>query len=147
MNVFVIGTPIETAMVLDKKRLHKQIIECRQILDALKGKSKAWRYHPCTVQYEDCQDWLINYTDCLTAYIAGDIEQAKRASAQADIFFKPLFHTEPYLDSMRRRLYTKDPEHYAQWEKWGTSETNWYWSPTEEIFIYYRNGKREHYDK
>lgn len=29
MNVFVVGTPIETAMILDKKRLNKQIIECR----------------------------------------------------------------------------------------------------------------------
>ena len=34
MQVFIIGTPLETARVLDNKRLNKQIIECGQILDA-----------------------------------------------------------------------------------------------------------------
>jgi hypothetical protein len=38
MQVFIIGTPLETAKVLDNKRLNKQIIECGQILDAINGK-------------------------------------------------------------------------------------------------------------
>lgn len=29
MQVFIIGSPYETAKVLDKKRLNKQIIECK----------------------------------------------------------------------------------------------------------------------
>lgn len=28
MNVFIIGSPIETAITLDNRRLNKQIIEC-----------------------------------------------------------------------------------------------------------------------
>ena len=32
MQVFIIGTPFETAESLDKKRLNKKIIECKQIL-------------------------------------------------------------------------------------------------------------------
>jgi hypothetical protein len=35
MQVFVIGSAIETAMCLDKKRLNKQIIECQQILKGI----------------------------------------------------------------------------------------------------------------
>lgn len=31
MQVFIIGTPLETAVALDKRRLHKQIIECKQM--------------------------------------------------------------------------------------------------------------------
>lgn len=33
MQIFIIGTPFETAKALDRKRLNKQIIECQQILD------------------------------------------------------------------------------------------------------------------
>lgn len=142
MNVFIVGSPLETAQALDKRRLNKQIIECRQILNALNGKSNAWRNHPCTIQYKGYEPYLVHYMDCLEAYAAGDIEQAKQSSAYADMFFKPLFHTDPYLDSMKRRLYTKDPLHYAQWAMYGTSDVNWYWSPDEDTYIYYQNGKR-----
>lgn len=37
MNVFIIGTPLETARALDKARLNKQIIECQQMLDEVIG--------------------------------------------------------------------------------------------------------------
>ena len=46
MNVFIVGTPLETAAVLDTRRLRKQIIECGQMLAALDGKTKFWRNHP-----------------------------------------------------------------------------------------------------
>ena len=142
MNVFIVGTPIETAMILDKKRLNKQIVECRQILSALNGESKAWRNHPCTVQYEGHERWLELYMECLSAWMSNAPLTAQTASLVAEMFHKPLFHTEPYFDSMKRRLYTKDPVHYAQWDVYGTSDVNWYWSPVEDTYIYYRNGKR-----
>lgn len=45
MQVFIIGTPFETAKSLDKKRLNKQIIECKQILKAIDGESNInWYY-------------------------------------------------------------------------------------------------------
>ena len=142
MNVFIIGTPLETAALLDTRRLRKQIIECKQILAAIAGTTKFWRNHPCTIQYEDHATWLSLYMECLKLWIEGDICGAIIASDHAERFFKPLFHTEPYFDSMKRRLYTKDPEHYAQWAEWGTSDINWYWSPTEDTYIYYKDGKR-----
>lgn len=142
MNVFIIGTPYETAQALDEKRLRKQIIECRQILDALNGKTKAWRNHPAVLQYEGYEPYLEYYIECFEAYLEGMHIQAFNASLYADTYFKPLFHTEPYFDSMKRRLYTKDPVHYAQWADLGTSDVNWYWSEEECGYIYYRNGKR-----
>ena len=51
MNVFVIGSPIETAKCLDPRRLNKQIIECKQILKAIDGETKAWANHPATKMY------------------------------------------------------------------------------------------------
>ena len=64
MQVFIIGTPLETARALDPKRLRKQIIECRQILDALNG-AKAWSNHPCVLQYRGYEEWLELYLDVL----------------------------------------------------------------------------------
>lgn len=80
--------------------------------------------------------------ECLKSWLKGDMISAVAYSEQAERWFKPLFHTEPYFDSMRRRLYTKDPEHYAHWSECGKSDLNWYWSPSESSFIYYRDGKR-----
>ena len=142
MNVFIIGTPLETAAILDSRRLRKQIIECKQILAALRGQTKFWRNHPCTIQYENYEAWLELYMDCLKSWLEGDMMSAVVYSDHAENYFKPLFHTEPYFDSMKRRLYTKDPEHYAQWAEWGTSDVNWYWSPVEDTYIYYRNSKK-----
>ena len=142
MQVFITGTAFETAQVLDKKRLNKQIVECNQILSAIKGETKAWNNHPCTNQYRDHVEWLENYVSCLYEYKSGNIQQAKMFSAQADIFFRPEFHTEEYFNQMKRRLYTKDPVHYAQWSDLGTSEENWYWLKHGKKFIKYVDGKR-----
>ena len=140
MNVFIVGTPYYTASVLDKKRLHKQVIECRQILSALEGKSNAWRNHPCTIQYEKHKLWLMLYMECLASWLEGDKYRALIASCQAHIEYKPYWHTEDYFDQMKRRLFTKDSKHYAQWAHLGTSEVNWYF--VEGEWRYYENGKR-----
>lgn len=68
MNVFIIGSVIDTAISLDKRRLNKQIIECHQILDTLSGKKKAWSNHPCVLQYKTDIGWLRAYKVCLNAY-------------------------------------------------------------------------------
>lgn len=47
---------------------------------------------------------------------------------------------DAYFDQMKRRLYTKMPEHYNQWELLGESDVNWYFVDGE--WRYYRGGKR-----
>ena len=126
MQVFIIGTPFETAMYLDKKRLNKQIIECHQILDAINGIKDGWKNHPCTIQYRKFAIWLEWYTSCLSFYKNGAIVYAQLASMEANKF-KPHWHTGDYFDNMKRRLYTKNHEYYKQWESLGESYENWYW--------------------
>lgn len=138
MQVFIIGNPLYTAMALDRRRLNKQIIECKQILDALNG-AKAWSNHPCVLQYRESILWLCNYMKCLECYQRGNIFSAKLFSSDCNII-RPPFHTQEYFDQMKRRLYTKDPVHYAQWAHLGTSEVNWYF--VENEWRYYKNGKR-----
>ena len=138
MNVFIVGSPFETAMALDSRRLNKQIIECQQILDALNGK-KAWSNHPCTLQYAGHERWLMNYMSCLLRYRSGEIERAATSSEWCDLD-RPPFHTEEFFTQMKRRLYTKDKNHYAEWAHLGTSEVNHYFVDGE--WRYYKNGKR-----
>lgn len=143
MQVFIIGTALETAKILDRLRLNKQIIECQQILDALNGK-KAWSNHPCTLQYKEHQKWLVYYMNCLSFYIKGDTVEAGRYSYLASTI-KPEFHTSEYLDQMKRRLYTKNNKHYSQWKDLGESQINWYFVNGE--WKYYLNGKQiKHYN-
>lgn len=143
MNVFITNiSPLETAKNLDKRRLFKQIIESIQILDALEGRSEAWRNHPATLQYAEHIDWLKAYSECLLTYREGFTTRANKADKTAQLL-TPAFHNEDFFNQMKRRLFTKDPEHYAQWSDLGTSDENWYWSPAEGKIIRYVNGKRQ----
>lgn len=141
MQVFIIGTPFETAESLDKKRLNKQIIECKQILKAIDGESKAWKNHPCTKQYEKHKIWLCYYLMSLGYYKEGNKEASIRYSNYAN-FYRPNFHTKDYFNQMKRRLYTKDKSFYNQWNFLGESNINWYYDNNENKFIYYENGKK-----
>jgi hypothetical protein len=138
MQVFIIGTPLETAMALDNHRLNKQIIECQQILDALNG-AKAWSNHPCVLQYRGHEKWLEHYLSCLTLYKHNATIHAKVCSDLAQMC-EPEWHTTEYFDQMKRRLYSKNPEHYKQWAHLGTSDENWYFVDKE--WRKYINGKR-----
>lgn len=141
MQVFVVGSPLETAMALDKARLRKQIIECHQILAAIHGEGKGWIHHPVVLMYSEPNSvrWLQMYADILEGYLDGStgLEIADR-EAKA---ITPAFHTPTFVENMKRRLYTKNPEHYKQWAELGTSEDNYYWSPTQQKWLVYRDGK------
>ena len=142
MNVFIVGSPLETAMLLDNKRLNKQCIETKQILDALFGESKAWNKHPATLQYEDHKLWLQMYQACFLAYRKQNFTDAVIYSQLADSV-RPPFQTEAFFTQMKRRLFTKHPKHYAYWSDLKESQENWYWSPREQKIIKYVNGKRQ----
>ena len=142
MQVFIIGSPLETVMAMngDVRRYNKQIVECQQILDALNG-AKAWSNHPCVLQYRGYEEWLREYSRCLSAWKNNDKLTAFIAEQWCQQT-RPKWHTPEYFDQMKRRLYTKNPEHYKQWESLGRSDCNWYWSQEENKFIKYINGKR-----
>ena len=139
MNVFVVGTPLETAKVLDTRRLNKQIIECKQILKAIDGETKAWANHPATVQYKFHRRWLFSYMMCLIYYKEGSQWAAEQWNNEA-LRYTPYWHNDKFITQMKRRLYTKDNNHYSQWEKLGESDINMYYVNNE--WRYYRNGRK-----
>lgn len=140
MQVFVVGSPLETAMALDKARLRKQIIECHQILAAIHGEGKGWFHHPVVLMYSEPNSvrWLQMYADILEGYLDGStgLEMLNREAK----LITPAFHTPEFIKQMKRRLYTKNPEHYKQWAHLGESNENWYFVNGE--FVKYVNGKR-----
>ena len=141
MQVFIVGSPLDTAMALDRRRLNKQIIECRQILAAIEGTSTAWANHPCTLQYKNHVNWLRTYMWCLEEYVSESPELLMLLNYDKYCEnCKPDFHTQEYLDQMKRRLYTKNNVYYTQWSSLGESQENWYFVDGE--WRRYINGKR-----
>ena len=145
MQVFIVGSPLETARALDPKRLNRQIQETKVILAALNG-AKAWSNHPCVLQYRGHEGWLKIYSGCLELELlrtpnndAAITAIQAVASVMAEKF-TPCFHTQEYFDQMKRRLYTKDKEYYKQWAHLGESYCNWYF--VDGSWRKYVNGKR-----
>ena len=128
----------ETAKCLDKRRLNKQIIECQQILDAI-DRAKAWRNHPIVKMYKEYYYFILKYKEVLQMYKEKSFDVAKMISLEANGQL-PHFITDDYCDQMKRRLYAKDPIHYKQFEKYGTSDVNWYF--VDGKWLYYRNSKQ-----
>lgn len=138
MQVFIVGSPLETAMALDGARLRKQIIEAQQILDALNG-AKAWSNHPAVLQYRGYEKWLEIYKGILMSYEKCEFGTAILSNMYAENY-RPDWHTQEYYDQMKRRLFEKDEEHYKQWSHLGKSNENWYFVDGE--WRKYVNGKR-----
>lgn len=127
MQIFIVGSIFETIQVLDKKRFWKQILETRQILNAIKGISTGWRNHPIVDMYRKHVDWLDLYLLAFEAYHGGNIEQALNLSDEAEKIKPGFLYSLDYIENMKKRLYTKDKNHYSQWESLGESKVNYYY--------------------
>ena len=138
MQVFIVGSPLETAIALDKRRLNRQLQEVKVILAALNG-AKAWSNHPCVLQYRGYEKWLEIYKGILMSYEKCEFGTAILSNMYADNY-RPDWHTQEYYDQMKRRLYTKNKEHYKRWAELGESQEDWYFVDGE--WRKYVNGKR-----
>lgn len=140
MQVFVpYPSPIDVAKCLDRRRLRKQIIECRQIIDAIDGQKDGWKNHPVTKMYRYHREWLESYYLCLLSFEYGDEDDAQYENAYA-FHYRPPFLTKEFCDQHKRRLYTKAPELYPQFAELGMSEENWYF--VDGRIIKYKDGKQ-----
>lgn len=126
MQIFIPHpSPIHVAQCLDPKRLNKQVVECDQIMKAIKGETKAWANHPVVKMYSDHLHWVKLYRDCLYNYRIGNTRLAIHLSNEADKI-RPKWMTRPLCYSHRRRLVEKDPIYYKGFYNFGISEINYY---------------------
>lgn len=95
MQVFLISKDFqETAKVLDDKRLVKQNLEARQILNTLIGKSEGWKNHPAVLAFKGYEKYLARYglainAECIARGFKG---------SNAD-FFNEIVLSKDYVDS------------------------------------------------
>lgn len=106
---------IDVAKCLDKRRLHKQIVECKQIIKAITGESEAWKNHPIVKMYSNDLEFVKMYLGVLEEYWKNNGEATKNLVMlnEAARIKLPNFINNEYLATMKGRLYVKDPIHYA----------------------------------
>lgn len=137
MNTFLpFNDLILSAESLDDKRLNKQILECKQIHDALTGKSKGYQFHPATMMWRDAEGSLalFAYECCLQFHRrtnkahkyhvwAYDNSGGGRATLQT----RPWWWGDQYFHhSNQQMLVWKDPVYYGR--RWHVADSE---VPTE----------------
>ena len=95
-------------MACDKRRYNKQIVECNQIIRAIKGETEAWKNHPICHQYKDYIKWLEWYKYIFEEYKNNNYtfsEEQKNNLLSWQPPLPPFLSNEEYLNSHKRRLY------------------------------------------
>lgn len=126
MQVFVpYISPLEIAECLDKKRLTRQISEAKLILDGIDDKN-GWKNNVVVKMWKPYRNWLYNYWLTLYYYNLGDIMMAIDSDNYC-IKYPPKFLNDNFCNQHKRRLYTKNPQHYYEFANYGESYENWYY--------------------
>ena len=140
MQIFLVSEkPLETARILDIKRFNKQILECDWIINGWTVLNSTIR-HPIAKMYKNNLDFVEYYRDCLKAYRNANLDEAEWFSDLAESVLPEFLKDQQwYFDNFKSRLYTKNPNIYSCYSKFGNSEVNYYfidgkWKP-------YKNGK------
>ena len=123
---------IASCLIKDKRRYNKQIVECGQIIKAIKGESEAWKNHPIVHQYKPYLDFLIYYKNYLESYklcintphyIRNAILFEKYLVDQS-FKYTPFLFNQEYLDSHKRRLFQKNFEAFPEFEEYNSNDTS-----------------------
>lgn len=124
---------IDSAKCLDKKRLWKQVVETRQLLDVLDGKKLGWKNHPAAKMWLGYRDLLFTYFQEMLieslnrgikvkAYSVVEYKQQEQFTDKPKFLGNPEFHA-----SHRSNLLRKDFEYYSKfgWQESTTLEYIW----------------------
>ena len=101
-------------MACDKKRYNKQIVECNEIIIAIKGETEAWKNYAICHQYKNYIKWLEWYKYIFEEYRNNNYTFSERAKKIIyylgnDLSQGHFYSNEEYLNSHKRRLYQKLP--------------------------------------
>lgn len=126
----------ESAKVLDMKRLGKQRVECKQIINALENPEKGWQHHPATTMWRGflpalaeyglvvCEEWRNRgYNDSLLPFFTN-----KLASGGYP-FRPPWIGDDAFHTSHQSNLLRKMPEHYRQFWPDVPDDLPYVWPP------------------
>lgn len=132
----------ETARLLDYRRLGKQRVECKQIMNALRGWSKGWVNHPATKMWRGyeyalalygaamCDEWRQRgYQDNLIGYFYDAMEALEEDGIDpTDHLIMPAWLGDDELHaSHRSNLLRKDFNFYSKYKWTEASDLPYIW--------------------
>tara|TARA_Y100000593_G_scaffold4007_1_gene7827 strand:- start:1784 stop:2248 length:465 start_codon:yes stop_codon:yes gene_type:complete len=134
---------IESIQSLDWRRLGKQRVEAKQILNVLldRTETKGWRNHPITKMWRGYEDALkVYFNICVTEWKRRGFKNTMELEDMPDtpIEYPHWFKDERVRSSHRANLLRKDYEFY--------SENNW----TEDInapYVWFDTDKEQYYEQ
>ena len=118
-----------SAKALDSKRLNKQLLEGRQMLNALAGNQKGFVNHPATQMWKGHEHRFLDYlNEVATEMMNRNIQWEKNHEAIVQLFdnhFLDSSYEDPYwwsgeskqriITTHRANLYLKDPDYYCKY--------------------------------
>lgn len=112
----------KSASVLDRQRLGKQRVECKQIMLALEGKSRGWTNHPATRMWRGYEVALAHYAIAVcnewrNRRYKDELIYFFMARSRGTLVLPHWLGDEKFHSSHRSNLLRKDPIHYSQF-KW-----------------------------
>ncbi|MFQ3578873.1 MAG: pyrimidine dimer DNA glycosylase/endonuclease V [Bacteroidales bacterium] len=128
----------KSAKILDKRRVWKQVVEAKQILDVLLSKKQrgAWVNHPATRMWRGYEGALIKYYNIfyIECLIYRNIRIKKlKIKIPHNVVYPPWLGDERVHSSHRGRLLNKYPEYYSQfgWNEEPIPQNQGYFWPVD----------------
>jgi len=127
-------TYLKSAECLDTKRLGKQRVEAKQIINVLEGRTKGWKNHPAVLMWADWLPGLKNYYNVVLFVWK---QRGFKNTMEPEVITEPLCHPawleDPrFCASHRSNLLRKDPEHYGQFNWEEPDDLPYFWPTKEE---------------
>ena len=134
-----------SALSIDKKRCWKQVIEAKQIIDCLEGKTTAWQNHPAVKMWEGYVEPLKYYYNCFL-FVSKENHGINTKREEYEVINK-IFEegnsgllnwpwwlgNEDFHRAMRARLIEKDGDFYLpKFPKDKGFNNGLYWWPVNE---------------
>ena len=120
---------IESAHCLDYRRLGKQRVEARQILNALKN-GGAWQNHPAVKMWRGYETALIFYGNCMiTEWIFRGYNNSMEIIdiGHDEIICPPFVGSKEFHASHRSNLLRKDYDYYSKFGWKEPSDLEYVW--------------------
>ena len=121
----------ESLKSLDWRRLGKQRVEARQVLNILRDKTstKGWRNHPITRMWEGYDNALAEYMNlCIQEWIdRGYNNNMEFAKISGDVVYPQWLGNDLFHSSHRSNLLRKDQDYYSKFFWTEDSENPYAW--------------------
>ena len=131
----------KTFKVLDYRRLGKQRVEAKQILNVLldRTQTKGWRNHPITKMWRGYEDALkVYFNICVKEWIRRGYNNTMELEEMPDtpIQYPHWFGDDRIHSSHRANLLRKDYKYYSQYNWTEDVEAPYVWLDTEKEQYY-----------